>query len=622
MCGILALASLNHRTLGVAERTVCTMREVMAHRGPDGAGVLMHDGFALAHRRLAIVDPSERGRQPMTTPDGRYAIVYNGELYNDAEVRRDLSTRGITFGTQSDTETLLHALVTWGTDALLRLRGMYAFAFADLVEKTLLLARDPLGIKPLYFTVVDGYQVVAASEVRAVLAHPRVSAAPDLVTVSSYLTTIRTTLGHRTLFENVHVLEPGQALRFDLAGERIGVEGFDVLGVLESAATRNMHAVLLDDDAGELARVRAGIEDSVQRHLRSDVPLCSLLSGGVDSTIIAALTARQVNGLRTFAAGAVNSDDLPFASVVASGLGTRHAEALVDQNLFEERWVEMVQRLGLPLSTPNEVAINTVAKAIRATGCKVALSGEGADELFAGYDSLMDACISVPTQGKGADPGGFHMRAAAWVGPEAKQALLHEDVYRDLNHDEQLHLAYAQHFDALAQHGIVGMDAHLAFQRRVNLVGLLQRLDTAMMLEGVEGRTPFADVNVAAIANSVPMRLKYQAPDSRDRVDSGAEARGGTAVATAAAPRTKLILRRACADLVPHSVLQRPKASFPVPFHGWMQRHAGVLRTSGLSQALFNPAAIETMATQPQSCWQFAWPAINIAMWGQRWWGG
>ncbi len=621
MCGILALATLSNRSLDVDQATVCRMRDTMAHRGPDGAGVFIHEGFALAHRRLAIVDPSERGRQPMLTPEGRYAIVYNGELYNDAELRRDLTARGVVFQTQSDTETLLHALITWGTDALRRLRGMYAFAFADLMQRSLLIARDPLGIKPLYFTMVNGSQIVAASELQAVMAHPRVSAVPDLVTISSYLTTIRTTLGHHTLFEGIHVVEPGQALHFDLSGEQISVETSDLLTQIERAAARQNHAALLDDDAGELARTRAAIEDSVQRHLRADVPLCSLLSGGVDSTIIAALTARQVPGLHTFAAGATNSDDLPFARAVADGLHTHHSEAIVNQELFESRWIEMVQQLGLPLSTPNEVAINAVAKAIRAAGCKVALSGEGADELFAGYDSLMDACIGVPTQGAGADPGAFHMRAAAWVGLEAKQALLHEDVFRDVNQDEQLHHTYASHFDTLAQHGIVGLEAHLAFQRRVNLVGLLQRLDTAMMLEGVEGRTPFADINIATLATSIPMRLKYQAPVAADTAGSNGGASIATSVATLATPRTKLILRRACSDLVPQSVMLRPKASFPLPFHGWMSRHAGALRSSGLSQTIFNPAAIETMATQPHACWQFAWPAINIALWGQRWWG-
>lgn len=596
------------------------MRDTLAHRGPDSAGLFMQDGFALGHRRLAIVDPSARGHQPMLTADRRFAIVYNGELYNDAEVRRDLAARGVSFTGQSDTETMLHALATWGVDALARLRGMFGFAFADLVQRSLLIARDPLGIKPLYFSIVDGREVVVASEIPAILTHPKISPTPDLATVSAYLTTIRTTLGERTLFEGVKVVDPGQALRFDLSGERISVQSCDFGMAIEQAGQWKVRSTLLDDDAGELARARTAIEDSLLRHLRSDVPLCSLLSGGIDSTIIASLTTRHVSGLRTFAAGARNSDDLPFARIVADHLGTQHTEAIVDEEMFAQRWPEMVNSLGVPLSTPNEVAINTVARAIRGAGCKVALSGEGADELFAGYEALMDACVGVPTHGVGADPAGFHMRAAAWVGVDAKKALLHEDVHQDIDNDSALRQAYQAQFARFTDAGITGLDAHLAFQRRINLVGLLQRLDTAMMLEGVEGRTPFADVQVAMLATSIPMRLKYAQPEAMTP-----ESSGSVAVATRAGastqPRTKLILRRACADLVPQSVMNRPKASFPLPFQEWMGTNAHVLRSSGLAQALFNSAAIETMATQPQQCWQFAWPAINLALWGQRWWG-
>jgi asparagine synthase (glutamine-hydrolysing) len=617
MCGILALATLAHRSLSVTEQDVIRMRDTLAHRGPDGAGVVMREGFALAHRRLAIIDPTESGHQPMLSADGRYGLVYNGELYNEAELRRDLRQCGVVFGTQSDTETLLAALRRWGADALVRLRGMYAFAFVDFAARTVLLARDPLGIKPLYFTILDGHGLVAASELPAILAHPNVRAAPDLVTVSSYLTTIRTTLGHRTLFEGVHVLEPGQAIRLDFAGDAIGVEGFDTTHLIDDAILRQPASMFLDDDQGDLARVRAAVEDSVSRHLRSDVPLCSLLSGGVDSTIIAMLASRQVRDLRTFAAGARESEDLPFARLAATRIGSQHAEALVDQAMFDRRWPEMVQTLGVPLSTPNEVAINAVARLIRSSGCKVALSGEGADELFAGYDALMDACVAVPTSGSEANPGEFHLRAAAWVGLEAKSAILQPEVMRDLGQDSELLAAYQGQFTQLHERGLHGLDAHLAFQRRVNLVGLLQRLDTATMLEGVEGRTPFADVAVASLATSIPMRLKYQSPST----SGGAISEGGIAVAQQTLPRTKLILRRACEDLVPEVILQRPKASFPLPFKNWMGTHANVMQRSGLSRAIFTDAAIETIASQPQTCWQFAWPAINLAMWGQRWWG-
>lgn len=599
----------------------------------------------LGHRRLKVVDLSEAAAQPMVTGDGRFAIVYNGELYNDAEVRAELERDagaarlrgggggdGRLFRTVSDTETVLLALAAWGPAGLGRLRGMYALGFVDLHAGTVLLARDPLGIKPLYWAMPEapgGRELAFASEVRAILNHPAVPARPDAVAVSAYLTTIRTVMGERTLFQGIKAVRPGQALVFDLNGEQI--EGGEVVG----GAARTPRG-----------SVREVVADSVRRHLRSDVPVCCLLSGGLDSSVVATVAKGELGRLYTYCSGAASGekDDLWYAREVAATLGTSHTEAPVDRELFRGRWPEMVRAMGVPLSTPNEVAINEVSRRLRADGKIVALSGEGADELFAGYPApLMDAARFEGLLGQEAPrsagpdlggakqhPGEFQLAAAAWVPLASKGVVLQPHVWRGLEMDAALRAFYRTEFEAVTPLGaapvastsadpefdgtgsrpdLERLQAHARFHRRINLSGLLQRLDTATMLEGVEGRTPLADIEVGALAESLPMSRKA-------RLERGPGGEGKWEV------RTKIALREAFADDLPAEIVARPKASFLLPFQDWLVDQVGVLRTSSFARQVFTAAAIEAVAEDPKRAWPMAWPMMNLAMWGEAFWGG
>lgn len=606
MCGILGVATTHTRPLSVGIQSLDRMRDTMRARGPDGAGLWISPPIALAHRRLAVLDPSESAAQPMRSADDRFAIVYNGELYNDAQVRAELSREGVRFRTESDTETVLAALSCWGPAALPRLRGMFALGFYDAERRSLLLGRDPLGIKPLYWSLLragGGEELVFASEPRAILAHPAARARPDMAVVSSYLTTIRTTLGTRTLFDGIRTLRPGQAIAFDFAGDEIVPRPLPVPAEPAPAATPDAPAA-----------VRAAVEESVRLHLRADVPLCGLLSGGLDSSVIALLASRGVSTLHTYCSGAADStrdehSDFAFARRAAAHLRTSHTDAPVSRELFAQRWPEMVGAMGLPLSTPNEVAINQVARRLRADGMVVALSGEGADELFAGYEGPMREAAAF----EGLLPGThaeatrtaesrarFQLAANAWIPPDAKAAALNEPLWRGLESDAALHEFYRAEFESCACRDPLA--AHLKFHRRINLTGLLQRLDTATMLEGVEGRTPFADRRILALAESLPMADKVRfAPDG--------------------SCQTKRALRLAFAGDLPAAIIDRPKASFPLPFQSWVADNAPVLRQSAFARDIFTPAAIESVIAQPEQLWRLAWPMINIAMWGRVWWG-
>jgi asparagine synthase (glutamine-hydrolysing) len=617
MCGILGVLSLGPSAGGPdSAYHVAHWRDRMAARGPDGAGQTSLSGSSpsggwsatLAHRRLSIVEPGPAGDQPFWSPSG-WVIVYNGELYNDASVRAEIGDRW-RFRTRTDTETVLAAIATWGLEAASRLRGMYALAALNTASGELFLARDPLGIKPLFTAERDG-SVFFASEARPAAewaGHGR--AHPDHAGIAAYLTTIRTTLGARTLFEGVRTLRAGEwATATPEAGglrwRRIIVRPRDV---------RTAHA---GTPLGTL------LDRSVEAHLRSDVPLCCLLSGGLDSTAIATLASRRIPDLRTYCAGPAGEnprgEDFAWARQVADRLGLRHTEVGVTRQDFAAAAPDLIRRLGVPLSTPNEVAIHAVASAMRADGFKVTLSGEGADELFGGYDHVLAAAANHESmcgsafacpRDRARHSATFWMSSHAWVGETALPHILRPDaadacsprIVRD--HIESAFLEIDEESADSAATVAGAVDRHLRYQRRVNLEGLLRRLDTATMLAGVEGRTPFADAALCAAAEELPAADKIRLSDRHG-------------VAAVGPPEdSKIALRRALAGLVPEGVLRRPKASFPLPFEAWVADLMPRVMDSAMVRSLVRPEVLDIVAAQPSPNWRLAWPLVNLAVWG------
>jgi len=584
------------------------MRDRLGHRGPDGSAMVLDGNIGLAHTRLAIIDPTDAGRQPMATADGRFTLVYNGELYNDAELRRDLGDER--FESACDAETVLRLLSREGAAGLDRMRGMFALAFFDRDEQKLLLGRDGLGIKPVYYwrgSVAGAAHLIFASEIPAILEHPAVPVRPDLATVSGYLTTIRTVQGDRTLFEGVRAVRPGEWIEFDLRS-----------GDLRERRGRVVHAGVSGPEAEDGERVREVVTESVRRHMRADVPMCSLLSGGLDSTVIACIAAERTRGLATYCAGTPSTagdDDLTVADLVAGEIGVRHTRVPISRALFLERWPEMVGRLGVPLSTPNEVAIYEVARGLRADGHKVALSGEGADEFFAGYDGPLTNVRRFLLEHPSAtarDRAVFELESNGWVGPSLKAGLLEPSLVEAMGGDEELiewqTTEMAECDERAASHGrsddsrleqqIAG---HLLLQQRVNLVGLLGRLDSSTMLASVEGRTPLADVVVGEMANGLAMSRRI--------------------AWTAEGVRTKIALRDAFGGVVPRVAAERAKASFPLPFIDWLDGMGSVLGGSGLLREVFAPGAVDAVSRSPGELWRLAWPMMNLALWDRCWWG-
>ncbi len=599
------------------------MRDRMEHRGPDGAGLLRRENVVLGHRRLAIRD-IEAGAQPWVGRGGRWIVVYNGELYNDDELRAAMTARGATFDTRCDTETLVRALECWDADAIPRLRGMFAFGAYDTVTHRLLLARDPLGVKPLYFARFGG-EVVFASEIPPLLAHPDAHARPHLPVVSSYLTTLRTTLGHDTMFADVHTLQPGEIATFDANN----------LADVQVIRWWNDPAPEAIDEGGARELSRAVIRDSVQRHLVSDVPTCMLLSGGLDSAIIG-VEARAVAGepLRTWCA-ADKTDcggDATHAAQMARALGSEHHLATVARDSFGDSWAELIDRLAMPVSTPNQTAIVAVARDLK-PHATVALSGEGADELFAGYDaplvSGMDALFAART-----DPstelgkrylselrdqygtiqlGGeveHYLRCTSWVGGDTKPTLLTAGAWREAHEDLALRRELSSQFQA--DRGLTALERLLRVHRRINLTGLLLRLDACTMLASVEGRTPFADAEVATAAMRIPMSHKLRV---RPHPDGGRSS--GQRLMLDDRVDTKVVLRDAWRDQLPDAIANRPKVSFPLPFQQWLEPL--VAEPGPAAREVFRPEALATLAAGGEQHWSIAWPVWNVVRWLDRW---
>ncbi len=639
MCGILGLVARKGEPLSVLPERFAQMRDLMYQRGPDGAGLVVQNHVIFAHRMLEVMDPGN-GTQPMWSPCGRYLLVYNGELYNDAELRSLLTLRGYKFTTHCDTETLLHAFTEWGTDCLPRLRGMFAFGVYDFVEDVLTLVRDPLGIKPLYFAQLND-EIIFSSHIPSILAHPQAVARPNMSVVSAYLSTIRVTLGNATMFDGISTLRPGQMVQIQCAGNHREFTGSDYW---KDVCPPNDPASYSFEDAA--TQVRSAIEDSVRRHLVSDVPRCLLLSGGIDSTIITQLAKDQGarDALRTWCASDPTDEggDQEHAMLVADNIGAVHEKVIVDYNVFSDHWSELIAETGFPLSTPNETAIYAVAKALKPYAT-VTLSGEGADELFAGYALPMLSGIDVlraslsDDQWPGGDAGKSryrqelieqygdaslgtpvdqYLRCNTWIHPDLKENVLTPDAIQIAGRCDDALITELGYQYSLSGGSLHPAEELLRVHRRMNLTGLLRRFDTSMMAAGVEGRTPFADSKVAELAMRIPFDYKMQVENATD----GGWSSAATTVATNRV-MTKRVLRSAFAREVPPVILNRPKASFPLPFQDWLGSGLQSLRNNEMLSHMVQQSVLDVVEADPKGQWQLAWPIVNLAMWCQRWWG-
>lgn len=376
MCGITGYLSA---TTPIEPTLLDAMRDVAEHRGPDGAGSWLSDDrrIGFGHRRLAIIDLTEGGRQPMHSPDGRYVITFNGEIYNFVALRDELRAAGRSFATESDTEVLLTAYRHWGEAALPRLAGMFAFAIYDRVEQTLFAARDRAGEKPFFYRHADrGF--VFGSELKMLLRHPAMPRKADPIALDQYLAYGYVPRG-LCLLKGYAKLPAGHFLRYDLKSDALSVAPYWTLPHHDPA----IPARSFDDLAGELEQL---LDQAVKRQLVADVPVGILLSGGLDSSLIAATAARVSGKVTTFTIGFPGHaafDESPLARRLAGDLGTDHVELMVEADSFD-LLPRFAAQFDEPIADSSMIPTFMVSRLVRSRAT-VALGGDGGDELFGGY---------------------------------------------------------------------------------------------------------------------------------------------------------------------------------------------------------------------------------------------
>ncbi len=551
MCGIFAILSPGDGSPGLDEATFESLRDRLRHRGPDDAGVWRDRHAIIGHRRLAIMDPA-RGSEPIVRGDADdpCIVVFNGELLNHRDLRRALATEGERFETTCDAETAAAAVARWGDAAIDRFRGMFAIAWYRPRRRCLHLARDPFGVVPLLYATCRDGRIAVASEMTPLRLLLGTDARIDPTTLSAYLASIRITVGDRTMLDRVRTVRPGHLVVVDLSETSARIESRrwwsrpEVTGELRGSEA---------DEA-----LAAAISESVEAHLQSDVEICTLLSGGLDSAVISTLVHDRIPTVRAFTAIGGDGDvdhDRAAAALVAETLGVARTEIDPGQDADPlQRWRRMVATLGVPLGTPNEIAIQALAEGVARAGIKVALSGEGADELLGGYQPVLAVAGAIAATSPSAEAAAAALvETIAWLPPTRQAALLTPTWAAELSGRTTLLEETAASIDAAGSPA--DPRTYLGWLQDVNLAGLLGRLNQAAMLSSVEARPPFADRRLAETVARI-------STDDLFLLDDADPAR----------PGTKIALRRGFARRLPEAIIRRPKASFPTPFARWTSR--------------------------------------------------
>jgi asparagine synthase (glutamine-hydrolysing) len=612
MCGIAGIVSLNGRPVSLEElRSMCA---AMIHRGPNDEGFYLGTDAGLGMRRLSIID-LETGRQPVRNEDGSVWVVLNGEIYNFRELRQELTKRGHSFYTETDTETIVHLYEEYGPRCVHRLRGMFAFALWDESLKKLLLARDRLGIKPLYYAEIGG-RLAFASELKALIQLSEIERILNWRSIN-HLFTFLTTPRSESIIQGVHKLEPGHFL---IASPGQG------LRTIERYWDLNFEPDYGRTEEYFAERLRELLEESVGLHLVSDVPLGAFLSGGIDSSSVVATMARLTSSpVKTFSIGFAEGDynELKYARRVAKRYGTDHCELILDPNVLE-----IIEDLAWHLDEPfgDSSALPTyMVSRLASEHVTVVLSGDGGDELFAGYDKylveererrhrflpapargLMGAVSRLWPEGMrgynrlrhfslaGADR---YLDASTLFRLDQKKRLFQPDVFERLSRDNPWHEA-AQSLTETNGSWLSAVQS-LDFKSYLPL-DILTKVDRMSMAHSIEARVPLLDHKIVEFSATIPPELKL---------------RGST---------TKYIFKRALRGILPDEIIGRPKRGFAIPLGRWFRGRLGnFLRDLLLSdtcrrRGIFNHDYIERLIKRHENGRELdlhLWTLISFELW-------
>jgi len=626
MCGINGIAFSSRSGRKVSSAVLKAMRDVITHRGPDDEGMFIDGNVGLGHRRLSIVDVS-RGHQPMTNEDASLHITYNGEIYNHADYRESLEAKGHVYQTHCDTETILHLYEEHGSACVDYLRGMFAFAIWDQRKAELFIARDRLGVKPLYYVHTDDGSLYFGSEIKTLLEARAVKPEINYSVLSDYLAN-HAPSGEETLFLGVKRLLPGHLLIWR-DGE-VTIRRYWDVDFSKEAEVRDDNSYI--DQWSELFR------ESVRLRLMADVPLGMFLSGGIDSSAIAAVMSGMVSEpIKTFSVAFKEreANELEYARLVAEAYKTNHHEIVVSPEQFFAALPLLVWHEDEPLAHPSSVALYFVSK-LASEHVKVVLTGEGSDELLAGYGryrrtiwnlalgrkyNKMTPSIARDTIRKQIErmPAGRMrqklMRTFLVQSPELES--MYFDNFAVFPVPMQQHMFTRETTDRIRSidpyvelrrlldrtKDLSLLDSLLYADIKTYLHELLMKQDQMSMATSVESRVPFLDHKLVEFTAKMPDTMKL---------------RGGT---------TKFVLRESMKGILPEKILSRSKMGFPVPIGSWFRGQFKsvideyVLGERALSRGIFAPEFVRTLVSLHQAGEDHSerlWALVNFEMWLRR----
>jgi asparagine synthase (glutamine-hydrolysing) len=638
MCGICGVWEYGASEGLIDTSLIARMRDEMTHRGPDDSGELLFDNHrgGFGFRRLSIIDLSAAGHQPMHGCDERNWLVFNGEIYNHAELRRGLEARGHTYASRTDSETILHLYEERGLDFIHDIEGDYAIAIWDAAKQQLVLVRDRIGVKPLYFYHRDG-RFIFASEIKAILQHPAVTPDIDEQSLYHYLTFL-TTPAPTTLCRDIQKLPAGHVLTLKRDGTINVRQYWDALPPTQP---------LVRDESEHCHEILRLLRDSIRKRMMSDVPFGVFLSGGVDSSANVALMSELMSRpVETFTVGFTDAEylnELQSARRIANQFGTNHHEVIISEKEMQEFLPRLVFHQDEPIADPVCVPLYYVSQLARDSGTIVVQVGEGSDEIFSGYDNYVRHLRIYENFWRRAEVLPRALRRAisslsrpALEATGRKRAAI--ELIRRLGADEPLFWGGAVVYDetfkprVLSQslrermNGLSSLRAVEPYLKRIEQERpssdflsrltylelklrlpelLLMRVDKITMATSVEARVPFLDHHLVEYALGVPRSLKVE----------------GTV--------GKHILKRALESILPHDLLYEPKRGFGAPVREWFREGLGewfdehLLNSTMRKRDLLDYGFVARMLDEHRSRkgdWGFhLWALLNLSVWYERW---
>lgn len=636
MCGIAGIVSSTNKNID--KKLVHKMTDLLYHRGPDGYGFYFEEGVGFGHRRLSIID-IEGGHQPMSDSEESIWVTYNGEIYNFQELRKQLSLKGHQFKTKSDTEVIIYSYKEWGENAFSHFNGMFAFALWDKKQEKLILVRDRMGVKPLYWAK-PGESIVFASEIKSILAYPKFQRLPNLDALSSYLT-FRQAIWDLSFFKGVEKLLPGHYLVYQ--NGKVKIHKYYELPIYENK-----------EDLGEsyyIDKVERMLKESVKQHMISDVPLGAYLSGGLDSSVLVAIMSKQSDSkVRTFSIGYNQDgyDEGKYAKVVSNHCNTEHKQIKIMMQDYLDNWIKLIAHKDTPLSIPHEVPLYKLSLELKKY-ITVVLSGEGADELFGGYGRVQrspmdwgkikfiksllgnrfsDLLVKVSSKDSIIKNLKYnkHMEhflsVYNWMPLEQKWDLFSDDIQNELKRDRKVLQVVDDIF--FKTQNISPYNRVLHFFEKIHLYCLLERLDMMSMAASVESRVPFVDDhNLVDFVTQIPFHYKMKWKSKFQKLRA---IYNSSFNASEVFDINKYILRKIGSKLLPDSIAFRKKLGFPTPLDNWFK--TGLLEYANeilldqktISRNLFNRDKMEKFLKLDEKLpYDFygkkIWMLMNIELW-------